>query len=72
MQMDAIALPQFDIRQEDIDYGNCTKYYAGTGGSLLKEPGFGRQSSGLWFEYSFQFMKESAFFFFVKASNRNG
>lgn len=36
VQMDAIALPQFDIRQEDIDYGNCTKYYAGTGGSLLK------------------------------------
>lgn len=32
VQMDAIALPQFDIRQEDIDYGNCTKYYAGTGG----------------------------------------
>uniref|UniRef100_A0A3B4ZN04 Glycine receptor beta n=1 Tax=Stegastes partitus TaxID=144197 RepID=A0A3B4ZN04_9TELE len=31
VQMDAIALPQFDIRQEDIDYGNCTKYYAGTG-----------------------------------------
>lgn len=29
--MDAIALPQFDIRQEDIDYGNCTKFYAGTG-----------------------------------------
>ncbi|TWW55347.1 glycine receptor, beta b [Takifugu rubripes] len=31
VQMDEIALPQFDIRQEDIDYGNCTKYYAGTG-----------------------------------------
>lgn len=31
VQMDAIALPQFDIRQEDIDYGNCTKYYEGTG-----------------------------------------
>lgn len=31
VQMDAIALPQFDIRQEDITYGNCTKYYAGTG-----------------------------------------
>ncbi|XP_034037997.1 glycine receptor, beta b isoform X2 [Thalassophryne amazonica] len=31
VQMEAIALPQFDIRQEDIDYGNCTKYYAGTG-----------------------------------------
>ncbi|XP_066505105.1 glycine receptor, beta b isoform X3 [Hoplias malabaricus] len=31
VQMDEIALPQFDIRQEDIEYGNCTKYYAGTG-----------------------------------------
>ncbi|XP_047190459.1 glycine receptor, beta b isoform X1 [Scophthalmus maximus] len=31
VQMDAIALPQFDIRQEDIDYGNCTKFYSGTG-----------------------------------------
>ncbi|XP_038125039.1 glycine receptor, beta b isoform X2 [Cyprinodon tularosa] len=31
VQMDAIALPQFDIRQEDIDYGNCTKFYEGTG-----------------------------------------
>lgn len=31
VQMDAIALPQFDIKQEDIDYGNCTKFYAGTG-----------------------------------------
>lgn len=31
VQMEAIALPQFDIRQEDIDYGNCTKFYAGTG-----------------------------------------
>ncbi|XP_026874009.1 glycine receptor, beta b isoform X2 [Electrophorus electricus] len=31
VQMDEIALPQFDIRQEDIEYGNCTKFYAGTG-----------------------------------------
>ncbi|XP_056295593.1 glycine receptor, beta b isoform X1 [Pseudoliparis swirei] len=31
VQMDNIALPQFDIRQEDIDYGNCTKFYSGTG-----------------------------------------
>lgn len=31
VQMDAIALPQFDIKQEDIDYGNCTKFYSGTG-----------------------------------------
>ncbi|MED6257184.1 hypothetical protein ATANTOWER_014054 [Ataeniobius toweri] len=31
VQMDAIALPQFDIRHEDIDYGNCTKFYEGTG-----------------------------------------
>ncbi|KAG8014963.1 Glycine receptor subunit beta [Nibea albiflora] len=29
--MDEIALPQFDIKQEDIKYGNCTKYYQGTG-----------------------------------------
>lgn len=35
VQMDAIALPQFDIRREDIDYGNCTKYYAGTGTVIL-------------------------------------
>lgn len=35
VQMDEIALPQFDIRQEDIDYGNCTKYYAGTGTVLV-------------------------------------
>lgn len=34
VQMDEIALPQFDIRQEDIDYGNCTKYYAGTGTAI--------------------------------------
>uniref|UniRef100_A0A3B3ZDL5 Glycine receptor, beta a n=1 Tax=Periophthalmus magnuspinnatus TaxID=409849 RepID=A0A3B3ZDL5_9GOBI len=31
VQMDEISLPQFDIRQEDIKYGNCTKYYQGTG-----------------------------------------
>lgn len=31
VQMEQIALPQFDIKQEDIDYGNCTKFYAGTG-----------------------------------------
>ncbi|XP_058504977.1 glycine receptor, beta b [Solea solea] len=31
VQMDAIALPQFDIKHEDIDYGNCTKFYSGTG-----------------------------------------
>ncbi|XP_032381717.1 glycine receptor subunit beta [Etheostoma spectabile] len=31
VQMDEIALPQFDIKQEDIRYGNCTKYYKGTG-----------------------------------------
>ncbi|KAI4876047.1 hypothetical protein NFI96_009243 [Prochilodus magdalenae] len=36
VQMDEIALPQFDIRQEDIEYGNCTKYYAGTGLRLLQ------------------------------------
>lgn len=60
--MDAIALPQFDIRQEDIDYGNCTKYYAGTGESLLKESGFVSQLSGLRFESSFQHMKATPFF----------
>lgn len=38
--MDAIALPQFDIRQEDIDYGNCTKFYAGTGTVLVMNPIF--------------------------------
>lgn len=38
VQMDEIALPQFDIRQEDIDYGNCTKYYAGTGTAMLRQP----------------------------------
>ncbi|TNN62778.1 Glycine receptor subunit beta [Liparis tanakae] len=31
VQMDEIALPQFDIKQEDIIYGNCTKFYQGTG-----------------------------------------
>ncbi|XP_052342980.1 glycine receptor subunit beta-like [Oncorhynchus keta] len=31
VQMEEIALPQFDIKQEDIEYGNCTKFYAGTG-----------------------------------------
>ncbi|KAG7260269.1 hypothetical protein CRUP_001501, partial [Coryphaenoides rupestris] len=31
VQMDEIALPQFDIKQEDIKYGNCTKFYKGTG-----------------------------------------
>lgn len=35
VQMDAIALPQFDIRQEDIDYGNCTKFYEGTGDGFI-------------------------------------
>lgn len=37
VQMDEIALPQFDIRQEDIDYGNCTKYYAGTGRAIFRQ-----------------------------------
>lgn len=39
VQMDEIALPQFDIKQEDIKYGNCTKYYQGTGqrGSDLQD-----------------------------------
>ncbi|XP_056266119.1 glycine receptor subunit beta-like [Pseudoliparis swirei] len=31
VQMDQIALPQFDIREEDIIYKNCTKFYKGTG-----------------------------------------
>ncbi|KAL2098216.1 hypothetical protein ACEWY4_007423 [Coilia grayii] len=31
VQMDEIALPQFDVKQEDIKYSNCTKFYAGTG-----------------------------------------
>ncbi|XP_052366702.1 glycine receptor subunit beta-like, partial [Oncorhynchus keta] len=31
VQMDEIALPQFDIKQQEIQYGNCTKFYQGTG-----------------------------------------
>ncbi|XP_062864332.1 glycine receptor, beta a [Trichomycterus rosablanca] len=31
VQMDEIALPQFDIKQEDIKYSNCTKFYPVTG-----------------------------------------
>uniref|UniRef100_A0A8C0GMP9 Glycine receptor subunit beta n=1 Tax=Chelonoidis abingdonii TaxID=106734 RepID=A0A8C0GMP9_CHEAB len=31
VQLEKIALPQFDIKEEDIEYGNCTKYYKGTG-----------------------------------------
>ncbi|XP_073805343.1 glycine receptor, beta a isoform X3 [Danio rerio] len=31
VQMDEIALPQFDVKQEDIKYANCTKFYPGTG-----------------------------------------
>lgn len=31
VQLETIALPQFDIKKEDIEYGNCTKYYKGTG-----------------------------------------
>uniref|UniRef100_A0A673LI05 Glycine receptor subunit beta-like n=1 Tax=Sinocyclocheilus rhinocerous TaxID=307959 RepID=A0A673LI05_9TELE len=31
VQMDEIALPQFDVKQEDIKYRNCTKFYPGTG-----------------------------------------
>ncbi len=27
VQMDEISLPQFDVKQEDIKYGNCTKFY---------------------------------------------
>lgn len=48
VQMDAIALPQFDIRQEDIDYGNCTKFYAGTGNFLWHI--FKPQDKMLWRE----------------------
>ncbi|KAK3532252.1 hypothetical protein QTP86_011841 [Hemibagrus guttatus] len=33
VQMDEIALPQFDVKQEDIAYRNCTKFYPGTGDS---------------------------------------
>uniref|UniRef100_G1P582 Glycine receptor subunit beta n=1 Tax=Myotis lucifugus TaxID=59463 RepID=G1P582_MYOLU len=32
VQLEKIALPQFDIKKEDIEYGNCTKYYKGTEG----------------------------------------
>ncbi|XP_015276575.1 PREDICTED: glycine receptor subunit beta-like [Gekko japonicus] len=31
VQLDQISLPQFDVRKEDIECGNCTKYYKGTG-----------------------------------------
>lgn len=31
VQMEEIALPQFDMKQQDIEYGNCTKFYSGTG-----------------------------------------
>uniref|UniRef100_A0A8D0GF71 Glycine receptor subunit beta n=1 Tax=Sphenodon punctatus TaxID=8508 RepID=A0A8D0GF71_SPHPU len=31
VQLEKIALPQFDIKKEDIEYGNCTKYYKVTG-----------------------------------------
>ncbi|KAM5191749.1 glycine receptor subunit beta isoform 1-T1 [Mantella aurantiaca] len=31
VQMEKIALPQFDVKTEEIEYGNCTKYYKGTG-----------------------------------------
>lgn len=31
VQLEKIALPQFDIKKEDIKLGNCTKYYKGTG-----------------------------------------
>ncbi|KAK9399073.1 glycine receptor subunit beta [Crotalus adamanteus] len=34
VQLEKIALPQFDIKKEDIEYGNCTKYYKGTGPSV--------------------------------------
>ncbi|KAF5912277.1 hypothetical protein HPG69_013444, partial [Diceros bicornis minor] len=30
-QLEKIALPQFDTKKEDIEHGNCTKYYEGTG-----------------------------------------
>ncbi|KAL8206670.1 UNVERIFIED_CONTAM: hypothetical protein K2H54_017605, partial [Gekko kuhli] len=30
VQLDQISLPQFDVRKEDIECGNCTKYYTGT------------------------------------------
>nr|XP_008512667.1 PREDICTED: glycine receptor subunit beta [Equus przewalskii] len=35
VQLEKIALPQFDIKKEDIEYGNCTKYYKGTGSLLI-------------------------------------
>uniref|UniRef100_UPI00398E8BDB glycine receptor, beta b n=1 Tax=Pristiophorus japonicus TaxID=55135 RepID=UPI00398E8BDB len=31
VQMEKISLPQFDVKEEDTEYGNCTKYYKGTG-----------------------------------------
>nr|XP_032800623.1 glycine receptor subunit beta-like [Petromyzon marinus] len=31
VQMDEMSLPQFDISNDDIRYGNCTKFYPGTG-----------------------------------------
>ncbi|XP_053109536.1 glycine receptor subunit beta isoform X3 [Hemicordylus capensis] len=31
VQLEEIALPQFDIKKEDMKLGNCTKYYKGTG-----------------------------------------
>uniref|UniRef100_A0A8C4QX21 Glycine receptor subunit beta n=2 Tax=Eptatretus burgeri TaxID=7764 RepID=A0A8C4QX21_EPTBU len=31
VQMNDIALPQFDIAREDVEYRNCTKFYKGTG-----------------------------------------
>lgn len=48
--MDAIALPQFDIRQEDIDYGNCTKFYEGTG----NPSGYSRNNKEVYFFISAQ------------------
>ncbi len=49
VQMDEIALPQFDIKQEDIEYGNCTKFYAGTGKSFpLSMNGTNVYISSLW------------------------
>ncbi|XP_032811037.2 glycine receptor subunit beta [Petromyzon marinus] len=31
VQMDQVALPQFDVGTDNIEYGNCTKFYQGTG-----------------------------------------
>uniref|UniRef100_UPI00358F06EF glycine receptor subunit beta n=1 Tax=Myxine glutinosa TaxID=7769 RepID=UPI00358F06EF len=31
VQMNEIALPQFDIAREEVEYRNCTKFYEGTG-----------------------------------------